>query len=277
VTEPLRLLGVFAHPDDESLGCGGILARYAAEGVETYVVTATRGERGRIGHERPGAAIVAPVRERELRAATAELGVREVTLLDYLDGELDRVDPRAAAARIAAHVRRIRPQVVVTFAVDGGYGHPDHVAISQLTAAALVAAADPAFRPPTGVELPPAAHRVDKLYWMAWDEANYRLYQEAIGGELISRVAGTERHAVAWPAWAITTRIEADAHWPVVWRAVQRHESQITGYGGLAALTPERHRELWGGGQSFVRVFSLVDCGEPPETDLFAGLRGAAR
>ena len=92
---------VLAHPDDESLGTGGTLAKYAAEGVETYLMTATRGERGRFGDggERPGADVVGETREAELRAAAKELGVHEVTVLGYPDGGLDAVDPAARAGR----------------------------------------------------------------------------------------------------------------------------------------------------------------------------------
>src|SRR3954468_2823170 len=89
----LKLMCVLAHPDDESLGTGGTLAKYAAEGVETYVITATRGERGRFGDggERPSAHIVGATREAELRGAAKELGVREVVVLGYPDGALDTV------------------------------------------------------------------------------------------------------------------------------------------------------------------------------------------
>src|SRR5439155_10452466 len=146
----LRLMAVLAHPDDESLGLGGTLVKYATEGVETFLVTATRGEGGRYrghrsGAEHPGPEALGRIREVELRAAAIELGVRELSLLDYRDQELDRADPHAAVAHIARHLRRVRPQVVVTFAPDGAYGHPDHVAICQFTTAATVAAADPRF------------------------------------------------------------------------------------------------------------------------------------
>ena len=127
----LRLMCVLAHPDDESLGTGGVLAKYSREGVETFVVTATRGERGRFDDKgtSPGPAIVGQTREAELRAAARELGVQEVSLLDYLDGELDRVDAAEASEKIASHIRRVRPHVVVTFDPFGAYGHPDHIAI----------------------------------------------------------------------------------------------------------------------------------------------------
>src|SRR5690348_6808851 len=147
VPSPLRLMCVLAHPDDESLGTGGTLARYAAQGVETYVVTATRGERGRFGDgPRPDPQIVGATREAELRSAASELGVRELTLLGYPDGALDGVEPQRAQDTIAAHVQRVRPQVVITFGPEGAYGHPDHIAISQLTTAAVVRAADTGHR-----------------------------------------------------------------------------------------------------------------------------------
>ena len=163
----LRLMAVLAHPDDESLGVGGTLAKYAGEGVETVLVTATLGQRGRYrghppGHElHPGPAALAGIREAELRAAAGVLGVRELILLGYPDQELDRADPHEAVSRIAQAIRRARPHVVLTFGPDGAYGHPDHVAISQLTTAAIVAAADASFT--TGESLAVAPHAVSKL------------------------------------------------------------------------------------------------------------------
>src|SRR5262252_2199986 len=99
---PLRLMAVLAHPDDESLGFGGTLARYAAEGVETYLVTATRGERGRFGSLGKSAdpVEVGRVREAELRQAAAVLGIREVSILNYPDGAVDEVPPPIAIGAI---------------------------------------------------------------------------------------------------------------------------------------------------------------------------------
>jgi LmbE family N-acetylglucosaminyl deacetylase len=265
--ENLRLLAVLAHPDDESLGVGGTLAYYAAQGIETHVLTATRGQRGRFfdNEDRPSDEEVGRVREGELRAAAAVLGVSDVALLDYMDGELDRADPAEAVGSIAAHVRRVRPHVVVTFAHDGAYGHPDHIAISQFTCAALLVAADAA----AGDELRP--HRVSKLYFIATPVARWELYQAAFR-KLVSTVDGVERQAEPWPDWALTTRIDASAHWPAVWRAVRRHETQMAIYGRLDELTEEQHRRLWGS-QSFYRVLSTVNGGRSRESDLFEGLR----
>src|SRR5579859_2067488 len=147
MAEPLRLMCVLAHPDDESMGTGGTLAHYAAQGVETYLITATRGESDRgwqfAPEDYPGLAAYGKVREGELMAAAKILGLREVCLLDYLDGLLDQANPAEVVAKLVPHIRRIRPQVIITFGGDGAYGHVDHIAISQFTSSAIVSAADP--------------------------------------------------------------------------------------------------------------------------------------
>ena len=268
---PLRLMAVLAHPDDESLGNGGTLAKYAAEGVETYLVTATRGQSGRFrgipaGEGHPGKEKLAEIREAELRAAAEALGVRELALLDYMDGELDRAEPRGVIAKIAAQLRRHRPQVVLTFPSDGIYGHPDHIAISQFTLAAIVAAADPAHA--AGAEAP---HAVSKCYFMVTSEASSRAYQAAFK-KLVSNVDGVERHLIPWSDWSITTVVDTRAHWATVWRAVSCHDSQIAAYQALKTLEPDHHEALWGS-QEYYRVFSTVNGGRKRETDLFEGLR----
>src|SRR5215470_9416045 len=143
-----RLMAVLAHPDDECLGMGGTLAKYASEGVDVFLLTATRGNSGRYLGRRPddcrhpGPSALAKIREAELRAAATALGVREVSLLGYGDQHLDSANPREVVARIVQHLRRVQPEVVVTFGPDGAYGHPDHVAISQFTTAAITARID---------------------------------------------------------------------------------------------------------------------------------------
>ena len=203
VSEQLRLLCVLAHPDDESLGMGGTLVKYALEGIETYLVTATRGERGRFGSgiEFPGFAAVGKLREAELLAAAKELGLREVRFLDYMDGEVDQAKPAEIIAKIVAELRRVRPHIVLTFGPEGAYGHPDHIAICQFATAATICAADPSY-PAGGPALPP--HRVSKLYYMAWSHAKWEAYQAGFR-DLKSKVDGIERRATPWPDWALTT------------------------------------------------------------------------
>ena len=269
---PRRLMAVLAHPDDESLGFGGTLATYAAEGVEVSLVMATLGQGGRYrGHrqgtpEHPGPDALESMREQELRAAVDVLGIRDLHLLGYRDTQLDRADPREAIGRIVAAVRRARPDVVLTFGPDGAYGHPDHIAISQLATAAMVAAADGAW---DGAGAPP--HHVAKLYYIAWPASTWHAYEAAFT-KLVSKVDGVERYATAWPDWSITTVIDTRAMWETVWRAVSCHESQVAGYQALKTLTPEHHEALWGA-QSFYRVYSTVNGGRGRETDLFEGLQ----
>jgi LmbE family N-acetylglucosaminyl deacetylase len=265
-------MAILAHPDDESLGFGGTLAKYAAAGVEVHLLTATRGEAGRYGEFRPtdaghpGRDKLAGIREAELRAAARTLGIKTISLLDYQDAKLDQADPREAIRQIADHVRRIRPDVVLTFGPDGAYGHPDHIAISQFTSAALVAAASE--RSPDSGEFP---HAVSKLYYLAWPASTWAAYESAFK-TLVSMVDSVERHAVPWPDWSLTTHIDTRDMSAVVWQAVSCHVSQISNYARLQHLSTEHHEALWGQ-QSFYRVFSTVNGGRRRETDLFEGLQ----
>jgi LmbE family N-acetylglucosaminyl deacetylase len=272
----LKLMAILAHPDDESLGVGGTLAKYAAEGVDVALLTATRGERGRFhGHrpdteEHPGAEALGGIREQELRAAVSVLGVRRVSLLDYPDQQLACANPHDAIAAIAGELRRSRPDVVVTFGPDGAYGHPDHIAISQFTTAAIMVAADPAFVCHGGGE-GERPHSVSKLYYVAWTAATFAAYQSAVG-QLSSTVDGIVRQATPWPDWAITTAIDTRSVWSTVWRAITCHQSQLAGYARLKDLPASQHEALWGS-QSFYRAFSTVNGGKARETDLFEGVR----
>lgn len=156
MTKKQTLLAIFAHPDDESFGSGGALARYAAEGVQVALVCATRGEVGEIAD--PTLATpetLGQVREAELRCACQALGIAAPILLGYRDsgmaGTPANNDPRAfvnasaneVVAWLVNLIRRLQPQVVLTFDPNGGYGHPDHIAIHRHTLAAFHIAADP--------------------------------------------------------------------------------------------------------------------------------------
>jgi len=256
---PLKLMAVLAHPDDESLGFGGTLAKYAAEGVETYLVTATRGERGRFGDEteKPPPEVVGRTRDAELRDAARVLGLREVSFLDYPDAALDKVDATDATRKIAGHVARVKPHVVITFGPEGAYGHTDHIDISQLATAAVVAAAP--------------AHCVSKFYYLEWSQQKWAAYQAALK-HLSFTVDEVERRVSPWPDWALTTIIDTSQVWPTVWRAVSCHKTQMSIYKNLEHLSDDHHTAIWGT-QEFYRAFSLVNGGRARETDLFEGLR----
>jgi LmbE family N-acetylglucosaminyl deacetylase len=269
MTDKLKLMAVLAHPDDESLGFGGILAKYAAEGIETSLVTATRGERGWFGDEReyPGLEALGKTREAELRAAAEVLAIRSVDFLGYLDGELDQAHPAEVVAKIVGHLRLVKPDVVVTFGPDGSYGHPDHIAISQCTTAAIVEAAslDSLYYRDL------APHRVSKLYYMAPTRDLLDVYQ-CVFGDLVMHIGGVERRGAGWPEWQITTRVDTLTHWRTVWKAVCCHRTQLPPYHLLECLPEEQHKALWGC-QTYYRAFSLVNGGRTVENDLFEGLR----
>ena len=274
MTQKLKLMAILAHPDDESLGFGGTLAKYAAEEVEIHLVTATRGERGRFGALGKGAdpAQVGRVREAELRAAAAALGIGDVSILGYPDGAVDQIDATIAIRDIVRHIRRIRPHVVVTFGPEGAYGHPDHIAVSQFATAAIVCASDTGYHANEGPHGDPLLnHRVAKLHYLAWRNSKWEAYQAAFR-KLTSLVDGVSRQATPWPDWAITTEIDTSSYWPIVWKAVCCHQTQMSIYKQLDQLSEEQQRALWGS-QEFYRVYSAVNGGRTTETDLFDGLR----
>jgi LmbE family N-acetylglucosaminyl deacetylase len=266
----LRLLAVFAHPDDESMGMGGTLAKYAAEGVETYLVCATRGERGWFGSEEqnPGPGALGEIRARELENATRELGMKRPYFLDYIDGELDRAKPSEAIGKIATHIRRIRPQVVVTFPPDGNYGHPDHIAVGQFTNAAVLCAADSSYEDMENL----APHRVSKLYYMVDSEDFINLIAPFIG-DMTFPVDDQTRGEVAWQDWMITTRIEMADHCHTAWRAIQCHQSQLATLGLLAEMHEDAGVAVLALQGTFYRAFSMVNGGRKIEDDLFEGIR----
>ncbi len=151
-----RLLGVFAHPDDEIFCTGGTFARYASTGSEIMVVSATHGQAGQIHSVALATrSTLARVREGELRLACQRLGVAHVECWEYADGALTEVDRAELEERIEQVIRSFHPDIVFTFGLDGAYGHPDHIAISEATTAAcmqLQDAAHGAAHPGDGLE-----------------------------------------------------------------------------------------------------------------------------
>ena len=153
-----KILSVLAHPDDESFGMGGTLAKYAANGVEVYLICATRGEAGEVDPEYlEDYASIAELRENELNCAVKELGIESVRMLEYRDsgmtGSVDNKNPRAlinapldqVAGEIADIIRDIQPQVVLTFDPIGGYRHPDHIFIHEAATKGFSLAGDQSY------------------------------------------------------------------------------------------------------------------------------------
>jgi LmbE family N-acetylglucosaminyl deacetylase len=270
-----RLMGIWAHPDDECFGSAGTMDRATRTGHLVAVVCATRGEQGKIADPALATAEnLGQVREGELRAACAAVGVTDVSFLDYVDGHLPEADPREAVGKIVAHLRRFRPDVVITFAPNGGYGHIDHVAIHNLTLAAIPAAADPAQYPETG-----ATHRVRKVYYGAMPRARILRMRDEARARGEDFIPGGDQATIPVEEMGtveedITTRIALDdAEFAAKRRAMAAHATQMPADSPWAQATPDELRQFMG-----VESFQLVppprsDRAYPtPEDDLFAGL-----
>jgi LmbE family N-acetylglucosaminyl deacetylase len=182
------ILAVLAHPDDESFGMGGTLAYYSSQGVDVHLVCATKGEAGDVYPEyMQGYESVADCRVAELNCAAEKLGLKSVNFLNYRDsgmaGSDDNQHPNAlvaqpldlVAAKIVPYIRRLQPQVVLTFDPVGGYHHPDHIAINKATQIAFHAAGDPDKFPG---DLPP--HHPDKLYYEIFPRKAIRIVVRAL-------------------------------------------------------------------------------------------------
>jgi LmbE family N-acetylglucosaminyl deacetylase len=193
------LLGVFAHPDDETFCAGGTFARYAEQGAEIMVVSATRGQAGQIRDAAAGnRQTIAAVREGELRLACERLGITKVRCLDHVDGTLADAEFWALVDEVAEIICEFRPDVVITFGPDGGYGHPDHVTISAVTTAACQRAVGPRHHPDQAVPRPPL--RPPRLYYRYFPPGDL-LITERLAAWLISqpdRFAGTPAFARAF-------------------------------------------------------------------------------
>jgi mycothiol S-conjugate amidase len=186
-TDPLCLLSVHAHPDDESSKGAGTVAKYHAEGVRTVLVCCTGGEEGDIlnpAMDRPEVrAAIAAVRQAELDKAAAIIGYDEVEMLGYRDSGMPVSEANAnplsfaqapldeAVGRLVAILRRARPQVVVTYGDEqGGYPHPDHLRVHEITQPAVDRAADPAWHPEAG-----DPWQVSKIYYSVWSKKRIEL------------------------------------------------------------------------------------------------------
>ncbi|MDL2076246.1 PIG-L family deacetylase [Streptomyces sp. GXMU-J15] len=273
---PLTLMAVHAHPDDEATGTGGVLARYAAEGVRTVLVTCTDGGCGDgPGGVKPGdpghdPAAVALMRRQELEASCDVLKIGHLELLGYADSGMDGWPTNDApgsfwqspveegATRLAALMEHYRPDVVVTYDEYGFYGHPDHIQAHRITMAALEL-----------TELNP------KVYWTTMPRSQMRrfgeLMREADPGMPEPDPAEAEVLArIGLPDDEITTWVDTTAFSDQKYDALAAHASQGENIFFLR-MGKERFAELMGV-ETFLRVRDTT--GAPlPETDLFAGLR----
>lgn len=276
------LLCVHAHPDDETISTGGILARYAGEGVRAAVVTCTNGERGEVRLEGDAAEAVRPrlgeVRAAELARSLKILGAGPPRLLGYADSGFPAGDhPGAfwharfdeAVGRLVAHIRRLRPDVLVTYDAYGLYGHPDHLQAHRVTLAAAEAAAARQLYPAAG---PP--WQVAKVYL-----ATFPVSLVARGIEVLAELGlppllgapGQPRFGT--PDERVTAAVDVRPWLDRKWAALQAHATQV-GPGSVFRHLPEDLRVEALGTEWFIRLGAPPTLGRAAsEDDLLAGLR----
>ncbi len=265
-------MAIHAHPDDEVISTGGILARYADEGVRTVVVTCTDGSQGfgpggslpgEPGHDRDA---VAEVRRQELARSCAILGVTHLEMLGYRDSGMAgwdgnqrpdafcNVPVEQGAARVAALIERYQPQVVVTYDENGGYGHPDHIQTHRVALAAVEGQAAPA-----------------KVYFTARSRSHAERMLEMRQRLQLDRQPGRPPRAspAGVPDGAITTTIDTRVALERKRAALQAHASQLADTVWVR-VDEDEFAELFGQ-ETFIRARDRSGAALP-ETDLYAGL-----
>ncbi|HEY5766185.1 MAG TPA: PIG-L deacetylase family protein [Candidatus Deferrimicrobiaceae bacterium] len=249
-----RLMLLLAHPDDETFGPGGTIARYAREGVEITLVTATRGEEGMVGDPPvTGRERLGEVREAELAKAATVLGIREVVFLGFRDKQLEHLPFERILEKAVEQVRRVRPQVLIGFGPEGVSRHPDHVVMSRVALEAFDAAADPArFPGQTGNGL--------SAY------APYKLYQFEIAREILDR---WEIPLAGVPGRELTTFIDTSGFVETKVEAFSAHRTQARD--ARRILSREGYREF-SRQETYVLARSRACDLSFPEKGLFQGI-----
>ena len=288
-----RLLLVHAHPDDETIGTGAVMAKYVTEGVQVTLVTCTLGEEGEVlvadlqhlaadqddtlGEHRIG----------ELADAMAILGVsdhrflgeagkyRDSGMMGVPSNDRDdcfwRADLLAAACDLVQVIREVRPQVVVTYDDFGGYGHPDHIQAHRVTHYAVALAESPSFRSDFG-----PAWGVSKVYWTAFPRSVIRegiMTLREVDSDNEFAAMDPDDLPFACDDELITTAVDATEFLDTKMTALAAHKTQVTVDGGFFALSNNLGSQAMGTEYfRLVRGTPVLDTRGGRETDLFAGI-----
>ena len=279
------LLMVHAHPDDECSGTGGLIARCAEEGHTTVLITCTNGDRGQVlglslnpDESAEDRRSLAEVRRRELEGATRILGLSHLYQFNYPDSGMEgwesnklgevfvNAEPGEVAEKIARIIREHRPDVLITYNEQGGYGHPDHLMANRSAMVALDLAADPGRL----IDLPP--WRVKKVYHTAW--ARTRLlrtwrWMRILGKKTPLDNSDFDEIKYGTPDEEITARVNVIPVHKKKWRALFTHKSQI-GNNSFWRVFRLGRRWLYPD-ESFVLIRSDVPSPES-ESSVFEGL-----
>jgi LmbE family N-acetylglucosaminyl deacetylase len=274
------LLAVHAHPDDESISTGGILAKYSAKGFRTVLAYGTRGEAGDILNPqfvspKPGLNIK-EIRAIELEAAVKVLTVESVYFLGYRDsgmaGSPENNNPQAfaqadiqeATTRLVEIIRRVRPQIIVTYNEKGTYHHPDHIMANRVTLRAFQASADPQFEIDEALEL--------------WQPT--KLYYTAIPLERIRRMhriakeqgedPGFDPEVIGTMEEKISASVDVRKYLSQKLEALNCHQSQMNPNSIIRRMSEEFREEVMG----YEHFQCIYGCpaADTKETDLFEGL-----
>jgi len=267
---PFTLATILAHPDDETFGTGGTLIRYASEGIAVHSLCLTEGEKGWAGGE--GAPMiprehVGAARALELEEAGRRMGLASVTCLKYPDGDIASVKEEYVVRDIVRWLRKVRPDVVIAWGPDGGYGHPDHIAAGERALRAIELAGIARHEPELGdhvhvkrcYRFVAQAELVDNLTRLMTEFAEY----------MKTLAVKPQR----WTRDRLGAAIDVTALMDRKWDAMQAHRTQSPDLkmwqrvreGEPSTLTEE----------AYIRAFPEPG-GPPLETDLFAVVRARA-
>ncbi len=287
MAEPLSLLSIHAHPDDESSKGAGTVAKYHAEGVRTVLVCCTGGEEGDIlnpamDREEVKADIKA-VRQAELDRAAAIIGYDEVVMLGYRDSGMPDSEANAhpdcfarapldeAVDRLAAIIRRTRPQVILTYGDEqGGYPHPDHLRVYEISQPAVDRAADVGWSSEAG-----DPWQVAKVYYSVWSKRRLELMHAKYLELELESPYSDEWFQRPWQDHRITTMIDIDGYADVRFDALLAHETQIDPKSPFWFGLPRDVATSIHPYDDYILASSTVEVASP-ESDLFAGVRSPA-
>ncbi len=247
-----RVLAIFAHPDDESIVAGGTLKACSESGLETIVISLTRGEQGLIAY--PNLATretLATVRESELRTACEKLGVTTVECFAYPDGSLAWSDTGEIENVLSGRIKHWQPQIIITFGADGFYWHPDHIAVHELTKLAVSSLGNKDFSP--------------SVYYAAYPEGRM--------SELAQELKSRGRNFNAWgltpgafgvAAATITTCLDVRQYLNVKLEALNCHRTQFAEDNTFVSLPPDLAEEFLG------REYFITDVSANDGRDILA-------
>ena len=242
----LNVLAVFAHPDDEGFGCGGVLAMLVSRGASVTLVCATNGDVGEISD--PSLATpetLAGVRQEELRRAMNVTGVQDIRFLGYRDSgmagteennhpnSLYQAEPGTVVERLVEIFRSVSPDIVFTHDPSGGYGHPDHVTVYQRTTSAF------------SEVLGSAAPKAPLLYHVCFPRSAFRrMWQQMLDSGITPPFASEEVDTIGSPDEDVTTTLDVTPYVDTKIASLECHQTQLDPNGPFAQMPKDFTREI---------------------------------